>query len=124
VLPAWQAAGARGGHSVRVRLSSIFGACLVLVVGCSDRSEATPIIDGEYRGATQVLALTVTSCNAEVSAELVETATSVRVAVESKGGDRLADCADGIEVRLDRPLGDRRVIDDHTGKVVAVVIDR
>jgi hypothetical protein len=66
----------------------------------------------------------VTSCNAEVSADLVETATSVRVAVESKGGDRRADCADGIELRLDRPLGDRRVIDEHTGKVAAVVIDR
>jgi hypothetical protein len=109
---------------VRVRLSSIFGVCLVLVVGCSDRSEATPIIEGEYREATQVLALTVTSCNAKVSAELVETATSVRVAVESKGGDRFADCADGIDVHLDRPLGDRRVIDEHTGKVVAMVIDR
>jgi hypothetical protein len=107
-----------------VHLRYIFGACLVLTVGCADRSEATPIIEGEYRGATQVLALTVTSCNAEVSAELVETATSVRVAVESKGGDRPADCADGIEVRLDRPLGDRRVIDEHTGNVVAVVIDR
>jgi hypothetical protein len=107
-----------------VRLSSIFGACLVLVVGCSGRSEATPIIGGEYRGATQVLALTVASCNAEVSAELVETATSVRVAVESKGGDPQADCADGIDVRLHRPLADRQVIDDHTGKVVTVAIDR
>jgi len=95
-----------------------------MVVGCSDGSEATLIIEGEYRDATQVLAHTVSSCNAEVSAELVETATSVRVAVESKGGDRFADCADGIEVRLDRPLADRRVIDKHTGKVVTVVIDR
>jgi hypothetical protein len=88
-----------------VRTSATLGTILVLV-GCSDRPEATPIIGGEYREATQILALTVASCNAELSSDLVETTTSVRVAVEAKGGDPEAVCADGIDVRLDRPLGD------------------
>jgi hypothetical protein len=107
-----------------VRWTSILGAVVVLSVGCSDRSEATRIIEGEYRAATQVLALSVASCNAELSSKLEETATSVRVAVRAQGGDPHADCADGIEVRLDRPLDDRRVVDALTGNVVAVVIDR
>jgi hypothetical protein len=112
------------GQPVLVRLTSIFGAVVVLLVGCSDRSEATRIIGGEYRAATKILALTVASCDAELSSKLDETAASVRVAVWTQGGDPHADCADGIEVRLDRPLDDRRVVDAHTGEVVAVVIDR
>lgn len=105
-----------------MRISAVLGAILVLV-GCSDRPEATPIIGGEYREATQILALTVASCNADLSSELVETAASVRITVKAKNGDRQADCADGIDVRLDHPLGNRQVVDDHTGEVVAVVID-
>jgi hypothetical protein len=106
-----------------VRMTLLVGLVVLLAAGCSDRAEVTPIIEGEYREATQILALTVASCNAELSSEVVETSTEVRVTVTAKGGDA-ADCADGLEVRLDQPLDVREVVDGHGCGVVEVMVDR
>jgi hypothetical protein len=96
-----------------VRMTLLVGLVVLLAAGCSDRAEVTPIIEGQYRE----------SSNAELSSEVVETSTEVRVTVTAKGGDP-ADCADGLEVRLDQPLDVREVVDGHGGGVVEVMVDR
>ena len=58
------------------------------------------------------------SCRAkvvEVATEETETEVRVRVWVEG-GSDE--DCADGVAVNLDQPLGERRVIDGASGETV------
>jgi hypothetical protein len=105
-------------------MAAVVGMVASLATGCSDRAEVTRVIGGEYRDSTRVLVLTVSSCNADVSADVVETATEVRVTVTAKGGDPLGDCADGLEVRLDRSLDGRPVLDGgDRGRPVMVSLD-
>lgn len=85
----------------------------------------TSIIEAEYRESTQTLAVSVSACNAHLSPEVVETSSEVRITVMAEGGDPGADCADGFEVRLERPLGGRQVVDDGDGgNVIAVTLDQ
>ncbi len=75
--------------------------------------------------APQRLGLGVASCNGAPRVSLQETDVDVQVRVIAfstpfHGGD---DCGDGVTVYLREPLGDRVVIDRHTGQVVNVRID-
>ncbi len=65
------------------------------------------------------LRLVVDSCNAELSAEIDERPTTVRVTVTARH-DTNDDCLDGLVVHLERPLGDRRLLDGATGRPVTV----
>lgn len=64
--------------------------------------------------------MTVASCNGSPEAEVVsEDVDAVRVAVQAFDDSDEA-CADGADVCLTAPLGDRTLIDDSTGDAVAV----
>ena len=72
------------------------------------------------------LTLNVASCNGAPRVSLRKTDANVQVKVIAfstpfHGGD---DCDDRVEVSLQEPLGDRVVIDMHTGQVVSVRTDR
>ena len=72
--------------------------------------------------APQRLDLGVASCNGAPRVSLRETDVDVQVRVMSfstpfRGGN---ECDDHVEVYLREPLGDRVVIDRHTGQVVSV----
>ncbi|MEM8706246.1 MAG: hypothetical protein AAGE98_07305 [Actinomycetota bacterium] len=54
-------------------------------------------------------------CHGDERATVEETDTAVIVAVEVNGAYR-GDCFTGIEIVLDRPLGDRTIIDAYTGE--------
>ena len=76
--------------------------------------------------APQRLELRVASCHGAPRVSLRETDVDVRVRVMSfstpfRGGD---DCQDAVEVYLRNPLGDRVVVDNHTGQVVSVTTVR
>ncbi len=76
--------------------------------------------------APQRLDLGVASCNGAPRVSLRETDVDVQVRVMSfstpfRGGN---ECDDHVEVYLREPLGDRVVIDRHTGQVVSVRTDR
>ena len=58
-----------------------------------------------------------THCHPEARASLTEGADRVVITFETRG-ELMGDCADGIEITLDEPLGDRIVIDATTGSVV------
>ncbi|MGB3859985.1 MAG: hypothetical protein WA912_12100 [Ornithinimicrobium sp.] len=66
----------------------------------------------------------VNTCNKNPRAEVVETETEVRIAIvfETREGDTgSGDCADGVDIVLQEPLGTRSVIDDATGKEVELL---
>ena len=73
------------------------------------------------------LGLTVNSCNESPRVALFEEtddAVHVKVVAFSTPFHGGMDCLDGIEVQLGKPLGDRVVIDRHTGQIVNVRTDR
>ena len=72
--------------------------------------------------ASTRLELNVASCNENPTAEVVESGTEVRVQVTSGRwlGRNAGDCADGVVVTLDVPLGTRVVVDRSTGQTVEV----
>ncbi len=85
------------------------------------RSEVT-VVKAELRSPDR-LALIVGSCNGDpVAALLRETDVGVQVSVVAsstplRGG---GDCQDIVEVQLQKPLGGRVVVDNHTGQSVTV----
>jgi hypothetical protein len=66
------------------------------------------------------LSLGINTCNADLSAEVEETAEEVRIRVHAEN-NTTADCADGMRVTLDDDLGSRRVLDDRAGAELRVV---
>ena len=84
------------------------------------------VMSAELRSPSK-LALGVGSCNGNPEVSLLrETDVDVQVKVIAfstpfHGGE---DCRDGVKVDLREPLGDRVVIDMHTGQVVSVRTDR
>jgi hypothetical protein len=67
-----------------------------------------------------LLSLGINTCNADLSADVEETAEEVRIRVHAEN-NTTADCADGMRVTLDDALGSRRVIDDRAGAELRVV---
>ena len=74
--------------------------------------------------SSQKLELIVDSCNRNPEVSLLrESNVDVQVRVKADSDFRLGegDCVDSVEVHLQGPLGDRTVIDKHTGKSVSVI---
>ena len=90
---------------------------VAVLVGCSTQerlelAELTP--DGRS------LSFSLSVCNADQDVDVREDEDVVAVSIRSSRGDG-NDCADGVVVELDAPLGDRTVIDASTGDEVTVV---
>lgn len=79
------------------------------------------IVEGELL-APDHLVLLVDSCNGAPTASVEETDHEVRIRVRATSTPLFGgtDCLDPLEVRLREPLGDRDVIDLHTGASVTV----
>ena len=89
-------------------------------VGLWRRERPDPGLRGPARADEVTLHLQLASCNTtEQTAEVVETDAEVRVTVHTKGGTS-DDCADGMQVELADPLGDRPLIDDPTDAEIEV----
>ena len=95
----------------------------MVVAACAEDSRTVSIFDPVYREQTRELSMGVSSCRADVEAEVVETATEVRVTVTATGG-LAEDCADGLEVQLDQPLDGRQVVDGASGQALEVTLSR
>ena len=99
----------------------VVGACVVLAAtACDGRSRSVFAAYGDP--ASTRLELNVASCNENPTAEVVESDTEVRVQVTSGRwfGRNADDCADGVTVVLNAPLGTRTVVDQSTGQTVEV----
>lgn len=100
---------------------------VVTVVGLQALQDVTvrsavDVVEAEVRDDGS-LVLEVDSCNGDPVASVLEQADDqVRIQVVAsstpfRGGD---DCLDAVEVALQEPLGDRVVVDAHTGSTVSV----
>ena len=93
---------------------------LLASTGCDVRSRSVFAAYGD--AASTRLELNVASCNESPTAEVVESDTEVRVHVTSGRwlGRNADDCADGVVVTLNAPLGTRTLVDQSTGQTVEV----
>lgn len=103
---------------------AILGMLAVFAGACTEDSRTVSIYEPEYREQTRTLGVGVNSCHADLEAEVVETATEVRVTVTATGGSADLDCSDTLDVQLDRPLDGRQVVDGASGQAVEVTLDR
>ena len=94
--------------------------CSLASTGCDGRRRFVFADSGHP--ATTRLKLNVASCNENPTAEVVASDAEVRVKVKSGHWlSRIAgDCADGVVVTLNAPLGTRTVVDQSTGQAVEV----
>lgn len=110
-----------GGH-VSVRLT-VFVCLVLLNAACFTLNShvdihAAWLVDAEGI----ILEMEVGSCGASHRIDIDESDTRVEILV-SAGRQDPGDCADGVRVTLDAPLGDRLLIDLSDGEEVEVVRD-
>ena len=91
---------------------------VLAATACDGRSRSVFAAYGDP--ASTRLELNVASCNENPTAEVMESDTEVRVPVTSGRwfGRNAGDCADGVTVVLNAPLGTRTVVDRSTGQTV------
>jgi hypothetical protein len=86
-------------------------------IACSNSRRDVRILFWESDAPKRIL-VGIGSCRAEIDKVATEeTASEVRIKVWVKGGTNL-DCADGVTIELEEPVGDRKVIDEESGEVV------
>ena len=100
---------------------------LLVFVGCG--GDAGPgevrevsVMEAELRSPDR-LTLIVASCNKDPEVSLLrETDVDVQVRVTAFFTPSLSvqECQDAVDLQLQEPLGDRVLVDDHTGQIVAV----
>jgi hypothetical protein len=93
---------------------------VLLVAGCGADAPSIIIVYGDPESTR--LEVSVNTCNKHPVVEAEETTQEVRLTVtaDEPSGDGEGDCADGDDVTLEAPLGDRIVVDDSTGEQVEV----
>ena len=101
----------------------IFVCALAVVLvgfGALSSGRAGVEVSEGYLMTTDVVMFVVQSCHQQPQLELRETAAEVQVKVTSSTkGSGLA-CQDAVICQLQDPLGERRVVDSHTGNTVPV----
>lgn len=83
-----------------------------------DRSGPVDVL--EVRMVTETeMAVGVGACHPSlVAVDVLESQAQVVLTLTAEGDSRDADCADGITIDLDEPLGVRAVVDERTGRAL------
>lgn len=104
---------------VRSQRSFVAGLACAVVVLTACSTTGAHIMEASLGRNSRVVRLTVGSCNADLSARIEESPSRMTVTVTARNntGD---DCADGLVAHLDRPLGERQLVDGVTGAIVPV----
>ena len=94
-------------------------AALVLLTSCG--SDGTGIVEAYGSPDSERLELAIDACRAEsTSYDAEESDDEVVITITTEGGEG-PECADGLTVELEEPLGDRRLVDGSTGEEVEVL---
>jgi hypothetical protein len=101
--------------SLRLAAVAVVGLALPLAA-CSGNPE---ILAAFLRADGVTIEFSVATCNADLTAAVVESDTTVEVTITAEN-DTTDDCADAIAVTLDAPLGDRQLINAASGRVLDV----
>jgi hypothetical protein len=103
-----------------VSTAAVVLVALLAVSSCSRERSPSTIFDAKVSDGGTTLDVVVGYCG-NVSVEAEET--DARVELSAFGGSAIGgDCAGGATVTLDRPLGDRLLIDTSTGDEIPVTV--
>ena len=102
------------------RTVSSFVAAGLLLAACSTSTAGPQIVAGYVSVDGLTIELEVDTCNANLVADVTESAATVEVVVAA-ANDTGDDCLDGIAITLEEPLGDRDLIDRSDGETVQVI---
>lgn len=100
----------------RPRRALCLGVLLTLATGCASTAQGHPLEAIVAREGHQIQLLLPT-CNADVDGTVDERPDRVVVTVSVSGWTR-ADCQDVLVVTVDEPVGDRPIVDGHSGDPV------
>ena len=100
---------------------------LLVIMGCGGDAalgevREVSVMEAELLAPDRLIFI-VASCNKDPEMSLLrETDVDVRVRVTAFFAPSLSDqdCQDSLEVQLQEPIGDRLLVDDHTGQLVSV----
>ena len=101
------------------RVLLVLVAAAVGAAACSDGRHPVSVLDVTTWPGSNVLALTVSSCNADPGVDVV-VQDDKEVRVRARARDSEDDCADGVQICLDEPLAGRTVVDDKTDEAIPV----
>lgn len=100
----------------------VLGVVMLTCGVASCGSGGTEIVDVYGLPDSTTLELSVDTCDAlSISVDVEEDADEVRLTVTTEGGDEGPECLDSVDVELDEPLGDRRVVDTSTGDELEIL---
>jgi hypothetical protein len=94
----------------------------LVFAGCSSSSRDANITRASRSLDGKRIVFSLDSCNARLSSTVEESEQEVRVLVTARN-DTNGDCADGHEIVLSEPLGDRLLIDRFDGESLMVTRD-
>jgi hypothetical protein len=106
----------KGPRSLRrgVDMALVIGVA-ALLAACAGGDGQALVIDARTSPDGRTLALTVATCHRNPRADVEETRDEVRITVRPTRSSNDDDCSERITVRLEQPLGGRRVIDTSGG---------
>ena len=93
---------------------------VLLVFGALSCGPAGVEVSEGYLMTTDVVMFSVQSCHQQPQLELWETRDEVQIKVTSSTKESGLTCQDVVICQLQEPLGERRVLDSHTGNAVPV----
>lgn len=101
---------------------------LVILGACSDEASnpgdadrhAVEVLSGKVQPSGE-LTVSVDACQGAPEVSVTETEQAVRIEVVATVHAAGPACADGVPVPLEQPLGERPLVDAHTGGTVEVV---
>ena len=91
----------------------------VAVAGCSAPDEYADIWEAYGTPGSNELRLFVATCNAELSADVIELDDEVTIAVTARN-NTTDDCLDILTIQLASPLGERSVMDAFDGDALVI----
>lgn len=91
-------------------------AAVLLLAACSTNAG---IFEAYISADGVTVELSVNTCNADLSTEVIESESTAEVTVIAEN-DTTDDCADVITITVNEALGDRSLIDGSTGEVLRV----
>ncbi len=101
-------------------LTAVLSLAIFVGVGCSAGSGRADVIDVLVSPNDLQLFATVDTCGADLSGTVDEDDEAVTIEVSFANDDLSSDCADGLTLDLQDPLGDRIVIDQYDFQPVEI----
>lgn len=99
----------------RLGIWAVTGSSVLLLNGCAPPPQ---ILDAWLSADGMTLELGIDTCNADLTTEVEYTASFVYITVNAENDHTGDDCADGLTIVLEQPMGNRQLVNGRTGDII------